>query len=358
MMEKTQEMTVRISAAAHRRFVTDALRAAGADEADAGEVADGLLWTDLRGRHTHGLTRLPNIVERLSKGLVRSPAEMTWQEVAPAAALLDAGHGLGHVAGKRAVMKAVQLAHAQGVGMVAVRHSNHFGAAGYYCALAAEEGCLSLNFTNAFAKVAPYGGRRPALGVNPIAFGCPRRGAAPLMVDLSTSAIAGASVRSAAGNGRLLPSDAALDAEGNPTMDPAAVKAGCLLPAGGPRGFALGLMVEILSGVLTGSAVGREVGSLFFTWDRPVDVGHLFIAADIGRFLPPAEFIDRLEGLLAAISATPPREGFESVRIPGEIRAQLAGSYEREGIPLAPESAAPLAGLARRFNLPLPWDNE
>jgi LDH2 family malate/lactate/ureidoglycolate dehydrogenase len=317
-----------------------------------------MLWADLRGRHTQGLTRLPNFVERLSKGLIRSPAAMVWQEVGPAAALLDAGHGLGHVAGRRAILRAVELACVQGVGLVAVRHSNHFGAASYYCALAAEAGCLSFNYTNAFPKVAPYGGRKPILGTNPIAFGCPTRGAGPLLVDLSTGALSGGEARSTGDKGERLPPGVALDAEGRPTQDPAALKVGCLLPVGGARGFALGLMVEVLSGVLTGAAVGKEVGSLFSTWDRPVNVGHLFIAVHIERFLPLSEFLDRLDRLLTWIAATPPQEGFEAVRIPGDIRVQLAEKYMREGIPVAQESVDPLMQLARRFNLPLPWNHE
>jgi LDH2 family malate/lactate/ureidoglycolate dehydrogenase len=352
------ETTPLVTPDAHTRFVVNVLRAAGASSEDSDVVAEGMLWADLRGRHTQGLTRLPNFIDRLSKGLIRSPAAMVWQEVGPAAALLDAGHSLGHVAGRRAILRAVELARVQGVGLVAVRHSNHFGAAGYYCALAAAAGCLSFNCTNAFPKVAPYGGRKPALGTNPMAFGCPTRGAGPLLVDLSTGALSGGEARSTGDKGGQLPPGVALDAEGRPTQDPAALKVGCLLPVGGARGFALGLMVEVLSGVLTGSAVGKEIGSLFSTWDRPVDVGHLFIAVHIERFLPLSEFLDRLDRLLTWIAATPPQEGFEVVRIPGDIRVQLAEKYMREGIPVAQESVEPLMQLARRFNLPLPWNHE
>jgi len=352
------ETTALVTPDAHTRFVVNVLRATGASSEDSEVVAEGMLWADLRGRHTQGLTRLPNFVERLSKGLIHSPAAMVWQEVGPAVALLNAGHSLGHVAGRLAILRAVELAHAQGVGLVAVRHSNHFGAGGYYCALAAEAGCLSFNYTNAFPKVAPHGGRKPVLGTNPIAFGCPTRGAGPLLVDLSTGALSGGEARSTGDKGGQLPPGVALDAEGRPTRDPAALKVGCLLPVGGARGFALGLMVEVLSGVLTGSAVGKEVGSLFSTWDRPVDVGHLFIAVHIERFLPLSEFLDRLDRLLNWIAATPPQEGFEAVRIPGEIRVQLAEKYMREGIPVAQESVVPLMQLAQRFNLPLPWNHE
>ena len=343
----------------YTRFVVDVLHATGASSEEADIVAEGMLWADLRGRHTQGINRLPNLVKRLSKGLVRSPAAMTWHDVGSSATILDAANGLGHVAGRRSILKAVELACTQGVGLVAVRHSNHFGAAGYYCALAAEEGCLSFNYTNSVAKVAPYGGRKPVVGTNPIAFGCPTNGAGPLLVDLSTSAISGGVASSTGDKGEKLPPGAALDAEGHPTQDPTDLKmGGCLMPAGGVRGFALGLMVEILSSVLTGSAIAKEVGSMYFSWDRPVDVGHLFIAVDIERFLPLSEFLLRLDKLLYWITTTPAMEGFEAVRIPGDIRAKLAEKFAREGIPVAQELHTPLLQLAQRCNLQLPWNHE
>jgi ureidoglycolate dehydrogenase (NAD+) len=356
MSPEFNETAALVTPDAHTHFVMQVMESVGASSMDSEVLAEGLLWADLRGRHTQGLTRLPNFVERLSKGLIRSPASMVWHEIGRASALLDAGHGLGHVAGRKAILRAVDLARAQGVGLVAVRHSNHFGAAGYYCALAAEAACLSFNFTNAFPKVAPYGGRKPVLGTNPIAFGCPKRGTGPLLVDLATGALSGGEARSTGDKGGRLPPGVALDAEGRPTQDPAALKGGCLLPVAGARGFALGLMVEVLSGVLTGSAIGKEVGSLFSTWDRPNDVGHLFIAVNIEHFLPLSEFLDRLDRLLSWIAVTPPQEGFEAVRIPGEIRVRLAEKYMREGIPVAHESIAALTQLAKRFHLSLPWN--
>ena len=355
MSTEPRAATAVVTPGAHTRFVVAVLRASGASSADAEVVAEGLLWADLHGRHTNGLTRLANTVERLSKGLIVSPAPMAWEARAPAAHLLDAAHGLGNVAARLATLRSVELARAQGVGLVAVRHSNHFGAAAYFCDLAAEAGCLSFNFTNAFPKVAAHGGTRPVLGTNPLAFGCPTRSGAPILVDLSTSAISGADVRDKTGRGGRLPLDVALDAAGHPTDDPAALKTGCLLPAAGPKGFALALMVEVLSGVLTGSAVGQQVGSLFYTWDRPVDVGHLFIAVDVERFLPRDVFLSRLEGLLESLAASPVPEGAEPVRYPGEIRARSAERHRREGIPVPRELMAALERLARDHGVSVPW---
>jgi LDH2 family malate/lactate/ureidoglycolate dehydrogenase len=346
---------VRLRAEDHRAFAAALLTAAGAGRGDAETVADALLWADLRGRHTNGLVRLPNAVQRLRKGLIRSPAHLTWSERAPAVHLLDADHALGHVAAAAAMDRAVELARAQGIGAVAVRHGNHFGTGAYFCARAAEAGCLALALTNAFPKVAAHGGRAAVLGTNPIAFASPTRTRGPILVDLSTSAISGAEVRSTAGKREALPEGVAFDAEGRPTRDPAAIATGCLLPAAGPKGFALALMVEILTGVLSGSSVGRDVGSLFQTWDRPVDVGQLFVALDIARFLPPETFLDRLEGLLDSIVSSPRMEEEEPIRIPGEIRAAYADVYARGGIPIPAQSLPGLEQAASEAGVPVPW---
>lgn len=351
----TPRFRYKISAEAHRRFALDVLAKAGAAPVDAAIMADALLWADLRGRHSQGLFRLPNTVKRLSRGLIRSPAAFKWIPAAPAAQILDAADGLGQVAGRRGMERAIELARAQGVGVVAVRHSNHYGAGAYYCALAAEAGCASLACTNAVPKVAAFGGAKPVLGTNPISFGFPTPGPGPVLVDLSTSALSGGEVRSAADRSEKLPPGVALDAQGRPTSDPAAIATGCLLPAAGPKGFALALAVEILSGVLTGAAVGKEVGSLFFTWDRPVNVGHLFVVIEIERFVPLAVFLERVDRLLKEIAASPLQEGAEPLRFPGEIRATSAERYAKDGIPVPEEGVRLLEELAHDLDVTVPW---
>jgi LDH2 family malate/lactate/ureidoglycolate dehydrogenase len=346
---------VRLDPGQHRAFTVAVLTAVGAGQEDAETVADALLWADLRGRHTNGLVRLPNAVQRLRTGLIRSPARLTWSVRAPAVHLLDADHALGHVAALAAMDRAIGLARAQGIGAVSLRHGNHFGTGVYFCARGAEAGCLALVLTNAFPKVAAHGGRQAVLGTNPIAFASPTRTRGPVLVDLSTSAISGAEVRRTGGQRAELPEGVALDVHGKPTRDPGAIAGGCLLPAAGPKGFALALMVEILTGVLSGSAVGQEVGSLFQTWDRPVDVGQLFVAVDIARLLPLDVFLDRIEGLLASIVSSARSDEGEPIRIPGEVRAAYADEYARGGIPLPPETLAALESMAAGSGIDVPW---
>lgn len=341
-----------VTASEHLRFMRSVLTASGASPADALTVAEGLLWADQRGRQGQGLLRLPILVRRMAQGLIRSPAPMDWTHLGPAAARLNAADGFGHVAGRAGMARAIDLAKSQAIGLVAVRRSIHYGAAAYYCAQAAEAGCIGLTVTNAFAKVAPFGGTQPVLGTNPLAFGCPTASGAPVLVDLATSEVAGSEVRLADGADAALPPGAALDASGKPTRDPGATS--CLLPAAGHKGFALGLMVEILSGVLTGASFGKDVGSLFHTWDRPVDVGHIFIAIDIARLMPMDVFLHRLGALLDGVKQSPSQEGAEPIRIPGELRARYAQEYAKQGIPLSPAMARVRDELAAELNLEKP----
>ncbi len=346
----------KILTSTHRKFIFDASLAAGIAPSDAEAVADGLLWGDLHGRLEYGLIRLPNLIERVCRGLTHSPARMAWAIISPAAHQLDAGQGLGFTAGKLATERAVELARAQGVGVVTVKHSSHYGAAAYYCEQAAQAGCIGFTCTNAFPKVAPFNGTSPVLGTNPLAFGCPTLDGRPVLVDFATSAVAGSAVRKAEGCRTDLPPEAALDARGRPTSDPLVAASGALLPAAGAKGYALALMVEILSGVLTGAGVAKDVGSLFQTWDRPVDVGHFFLAIQIERFMPMDKFLARLDILSAWVKSSPAINAFDPVRIPGEIRADYAARYASEGVPYTEAMECAARTLAKQFSLPPPWE--
>jgi LDH2 family malate/lactate/ureidoglycolate dehydrogenase len=317
-----------------------------------------MVWSDLRGHATQGVYLLPILVKRLGLGLVRSPADMTLERTGPATARLDAAHGFGQVAGRRAMDEAVELARTQGIGICTVRNSNHYGAAGYYAARATESGFVGLTFSNSMPKVAPHGGTRRLMGTNPLGFACPRAaGDAPLVIDLATGASAGSRISHARRTGQPIPEGIALDAEGRPTTDPNDVDAGgCLLPAGGAKGYCLGLIVEVMSGVLTGSAFAPGVGSMFRNLDTHVRAGHTCVAIDIARFLPLDEFRDRMEELAASIKAVPPVEGADEVMIPGERRARLADERTRRGILLSPPLVNSLAETADKLGTKPPWE--
>jgi LDH2 family malate/lactate/ureidoglycolate dehydrogenase len=334
-------------------FATALLTASRVTPDDARITAEGLVWSDLRGRHPQGVSRLPNFIQRVRRGLITSPADMRWVEAGDAAAILDADNALGHVAGGAAMRRAIELARRHGVGVTTVRHSNLYGAAAWFCSLATDAHCLGFSCTNAVAKVAPFGGLRPVFGTNPLAFGCPTSSGVPILVDLSTSAIAGSTARGMDEHGGRLPEGVALDQEGRPTTDPRDLAAGTLLPAAGAKGFGLALMVEILSSVLSGGALSSEMGSTYHTWDRPVNTGHFFLALDVARFASPDDFLRRVDALLASIRAAAAPDA--PVRFPGEIRGELAARHERTGIPLPRETVDALTRLAGELGVRAPW---
>lgn len=338
-----------------KQFATEILTATGADREDAAAVADALLWADLRGRYPQGVSRLPVFAKRVQRKLIVSPARMTFEQVAPAAFRLDAGNGFGHIAGRLAMAKAVSVAQEQGVGFVAVRNSNLYGAASYFCDLAVARACLSFTCTNAVAKVAPHGGRQALFGTNPLAFGCPTPSGDPILVDFSTSALSGSDTRARGETGNTLPPGAALDKDGNPTQNPSDVAAGALLPAAGPKGFGLALIVDILAGILSGAASGKEVGSMYNTWDKPVNAGHVFLAVDIERFVSLEEFSARINTLIHWLRENAPIDPATPVRYPGEMRAELARRFLAEGIPLPEQVTAQLSSLARELRISTPW---
>ncbi len=336
------------------KFAMDLLKASGASDDDSRTVASALVWADLRGRHPQGVNRLPIFIQRLRRGLVKSPARLQWKQIAPAAAMLDADNAFGHVAGKAAMERAVDVAKREGIGIVTVRRSNLYGAASYFASIAANASCLGITCTNAVPKVAPHGGVRPVFGTNPIAFGCPTSSGIPILVDFSTSAIAGSMVRSMHETDRLLPEGVALNKDGASTTNADDIREGTLLPAAGAKGFGLALMVEILCGVLAGAAMGKEVGSMYSTFDRPVNTGHVFLAIDIEKFQARDHFMTRMDLLLSWIKAAGTEE--HAVRFPGEIRGELADRYEREGIPLQFKATVqPLSDLAKDLNSEMPW---
>ena len=338
------------------RFGRDLATAAGVPQREAEALADTLAWCDLRGHQTQGFYLLPVLLKRLRLGLLCSPSDMRWRRTAPSTGTLDARHGFGQIAGRLAMDHAIRLARETGAGIVAVKNSNHFGAAGYYAARAAEQGFIGFSYSNSMPKVAPHGGRHRLLGTNPFAFSCPRRDASPVIIDLATGASAGSLVSHARRMGQPLPDGIALDAAGNPTNDPNDVDGdGCLLPMAGAKGYCLGLLVEILSGVLTGAAVAPNVGSMFRDLHRQTRCGHLLVAIDISRFLPAEEFVDRLEGLLTALGTVPPREGFDAVRIPGDARLRCAEQQVRDGIPLPDYLTKALTDTACELGVATPW---
>ena len=349
MSEAAQEdATVQLPAATAQELVAEILAREGVPRPDAEVTARCLVRADLRGVDTHGIVRLPGYVERIRRGLVDPAPALAPESVAPAAARLDGGNGLGFVVATRAVAAATELAETQGTGLVGVHRSTHFGMAANYLLQAAEAGYASLVFTNASRAMPPWGGRARLLGTSPVGAGVPGpEGGVPFILDMSPSVAARGKIRKAAREGRPIPEGYALDADGRPTTDPEAALKGVVLPMGGPKGSGLSMLMDILSGVLTGAGFAGGVGDQYKDFDRPQNVGHFVFVLRPDLFMDRAAFAGRMAELVATVKDNPRAEGFDEILIAGEPEARLEAARRADGIPYRRADLAPLVALLR-----------
>jgi LDH2 family malate/lactate/ureidoglycolate dehydrogenase len=222
----------------------------------------------------------------------------------------------------------------------------------YYCNLAADRDMILIATTNCEPAMSPEGGCEPFFGTNPIAASFPTNKGFHLKIDLATSLIARGNIIAAQKKGQPIPLGWALDPEGNPTTDAAKALAGTVLTMGGHKGYALAVMVEALSSVLSGAAVGASIGSMYKNLDRKQDVGHFFTLLDIDAFLDVAEFKRRTDEMIDRIKSCRKRPGVQEILVPGERSARIAREYEKRGVPLDAATIAELQQLCRELNVP------
>jgi LDH2 family malate/lactate/ureidoglycolate dehydrogenase len=345
----------RVRAEELRALVAALFAAHGLSEADAATVAACLVEADLRGVASHGVGRVPIYLRRLREGLVDPRPPLALEELTPVAARLDGGNGLGFVVARRAMAEAVERARTFGVGLVFARRSTHFGMAASYLRQAVEAGLAAFVFTNASPAMPVWGGRTPFLGTSPFAFGAPGgERSAPIILDMATSVVARGKIRRAAASGEPIPEGWALDAEGRPTTDARAAYEGIVLPLGGPKGSGLSLMMEVLGGVMSGSAFGGEVGNQYLDHDRPQGVGHCFIALRPDLAVSADAYRARIDALVERAKESPRLHEDRPILMPGEPEALTEAERLRNGIPLSAEDRAGLRDEAKRAGLAPP----
>jgi ureidoglycolate dehydrogenase (NAD+) len=243
----------------------------------------------------------------------------------------------------------VALAREYGVGVALVRRSGHFGAAAYFVIRAAHQGLVAIAMTNTEPLVIPYGGSEATLGTNPISLAAPTPGGV-FDLDLATSQVAINRIFDARDEGRPIPPGWGVDERGAPTTDPAVVRAG--VPLGGYKGYALALMVEILSGVLAGAGVRHGVGELYGEPPQPLDTGHFFLALDPERTVGRDRFAAALGHLLSDLRASPVAPGFDEVLAPGDPELRAHAERARSGVPVEPALWATLRALGDELGVP------
>ncbi|TXC99922.1 Ldh family oxidoreductase [Streptomyces sp. ISID311] len=317
-------------------WLTDAVQqiflAVGYSPLAARTVAESLVDADLRGVASHGALLVPMYVERIQRGSVSraESAEVLYEF--GAVATLDAHHGLGQLSGDQAMRMAIAKARSFGVGAVTVRNAFHFGAAFRYANAAADAGCLGVAAANTRPLMPAPGGAKPVVGNNPLAVAVPLPNGPSIVLDMALSEAALGKIRLAAQEGRSIPATWATDATGRPTTDPVAALDGMLLPTGGPKGYGLALMVDVLTGVLSGGAFGAGVQGLYADTTVPNNCAHFFLAIDPGAFGAAEDFARNALRLADEIKASPTKPGTDCVYLPGQLEHERAETAARSGI--------------------------
>lgn len=346
---------MRIDAENLNRFCCDLLIRVGLSPSDAAIVADSLVEANLRGVDTHGVVRLPIYVKRIRLGLIERAPTMEISRTTPSTATFDGGNGPGQVVTVRAMDEAIGMARDTGVGLVAVRRSNHFGAAAYFAMRALEHDMIGIALTHAESDVIPFGGREPRLGTNPLAFAVPAGTSPPIVLDMATSVVAMGAVLLAAQEGRTIPKDWAVDADGNPVTDPGRARA--VRPMAGPKGYGLAVIIDVFCALLTGSAFGVHINRMYDNFSEPQAIGHFVGAIDIRKYVPVREFKERIDQMIRELKATPAAEGFDEVLLPGEPEARCHERRLREGVPLSREVYDELANLGEELRVAIELDD-
>jgi len=337
------------------RLTNELLCRSGVDTAEASIIARNLVWCDQVGRYTHGVWRLAAYLKRFNLGLIQSPCNPNFEKKTEVVYIIHGNSGFGQYLGVVAMDKAINVAKQYGIGVVGVCNSNHFGAGAYYVERAAQNAQIGLATSNSVPHVAAYGGIPAVLGTNPFAFGVPTKDGQSVLVDFSTSASAGSMIMKALEQKKNIPEGIVIDDEGNSIVDPMLASKGTLLPFGGAKGFCMGLMVEILSGVITGAGISHGVASMFKDFSRAQNVGHLLMAMDISKIMPLEDYYSRMSQLITFIKESKKMKGFDEILIPGERRWRYFEKQKQEGIQLDKKTIDALNELTKELGVATPW---
>ena len=317
---------VRISLEEVYQLSLDALTGCGASRANAKPVAKSIQDAEADGIRNVGLAYLSHYCEHLKCGKVDGTVTATWEKTAPAVIVADAANGFAHSAFMLASDEFVEMVRRTGIGSLAIKNSYAAGVIGWYVDILANRGIIALAYANSPPAIAPWGGTKAFFGTNPLAFGVPREGKPPLIIDQSSSVTAKVNVVQAAGSGTEIPDTWAFDRYGKPTTDAKAGLEGSMAPAGGYKGVALAMIVDLLAGGLGGPNMSYSAGSFGDNSGGPPGVGQFFIGID-PRFFG-SDFSERSEGMFATMCSE------DNVRLPGDRRYEYRAKAKSEGVSL------------------------
>lgn len=337
-------------------FIARLFAAVGLSDQASAEVATGLVEADLEGLTSHGVMLVDMYIERLRQGSVSRGENATVVSERAGAVVLDAGHALGQLTGRQAMMIAVDKSRQFGAGVVSVRHGFHFGAAGRYAQQAAQAGCIGIVMCNTRPLMPAPGGAERVVGNNPLAIALPAAGDVPVILDMATSEAAMGKIRMAEKAKQAIPASWAVTETGAPTTNPSEAIAGMLLPSGGAKGFGLSFMIDLMCGLLSQGAFGAQVRPLYGDFSEPYDCSHLFAAIDVAHFCELDRFRQQAAMAAERIRTGKRAAGVDRLFTPGEpewLREQRAHGQ----VKIDPTVLATLKRLAGELGVSHPFQN-
>ncbi|WP_158553331.1 Ldh family oxidoreductase [Peribacillus saganii] len=335
-----------------RDFSNRVLMKVGVPEEEAEIITTTMIEADARGIHSHGLMRLPIYIQRIQKGYIRNEAEITVEKDNKGTAVLDGHFSAGQVVATKAMDMAIEKAGEYGISAVSVRNSNHFGIAAHYALKAAKKNMIAIVMSNTAPLMPPTGGAEKVLGNNPLAIAAPSSGKNPVLLDMALSNVALGKIIFAKNKGVLIPDGWGADKSGAPTTDPSSVlDGGFVLPVGGPKGFGLALMVELLTGVISGGDFSKMIPSMY-DLSQKQSISHLMIAIDISFFMDVDRFKGLSETLGGYVKNAIKAPGVEDLYLPGEIEFGVEEKRMTSGIPVSDGVLEDLNKLASSLELP------
>ena len=339
-----------------REWTEKVFKKAGLSKNDAALVTDSLIEANLRGVDTHGITRMLKVyIDRVKAGVMKPETKCTIVREKPSTALIDCNNGIGQVGSDFAMNLAIEKAKTTGTAFVATTHSNHFGAGAYWAMKALKHGMIGFAATNGPASFAPTGGRVPMLGTNPFAIAIPAGKELPFVLDMASTVVARGRIILHAKQNIPLQPGWAFDEKGRPTTDPHEAVKGLLAPIGGYKGYGIGLAIDMLSGIMTGSNYGPHFpGFLADNMKDPSDIGSLFAAISIDSFMDVPEFTAKIDTAIREFKDCPRAEGVEKIYIPGEIELGIRAERLKEGIPMPEAVVNDFKALGEQMGVSFP----
>lgn len=338
------------------QFSVQCLTKCGMNFEDAEIVTQTLVEADQKGIHSHGFMRLPVYIQRIKKGMIVANATVECIRETESIVVADGQYGAGQVVAYRTMQMAIEKARNNGAGVAIVKNSNHFGIASRFAQMATDQDMIGVVISNVEPLMPAVGGAEKVIGNNPISIAAPSNGTLPVILDMALSSVPLGKILFTKSQGQNMPEGWGLDKNGAMTTNPAEVHngeemLGSLFPTGGPKGFGLALMTEVLTGVLSGGEFSKQIASMY-SMEKRQSISHFMLALDISKFMDITEFKERIAILSALIKGSKRAEGVDELFLPGEIEQNKASANSGKELPMAQAIYNDLQALADTLDLP------